>query len=141
MHVKKALSAYFLPEHLRTKAALCRHVHTTWPKYRAEGLGTMLLVFFRREKTRRIGRKIVLFPVTLTAATSPNLEVSAVGAGVALFTCVVVFGGPSGNFNPAMSMAEYVAGNICGFDLLIYTLSQLIGSVVGSLMTRVRLWR
>ena len=79
--------------------------------------------------------------MTFTAATDPNLEVNAIGAGVALFTSVVVFGGSSGNFNPAMSMAEYVAGNVCGFDLLIYTLSQLIGSIIGSLMTRVYLKR
>lgn len=99
--------------------------------YLAELIGTFLLVFF-------ITSVVVLFVSTGTS-TSFGSDFAVVGfvQGLTLFGVICVFGAVSGgHFNPAVTLAAWLAKKISLIDGVIYILAQLSGAVLGALLTK-----
>jgi len=99
--------------------------------YLAELIGTFLLVFF-------ITSVVTLF-VSVGGSTAFGSDFAVVGfvQGLTLFGVIVMFGAVSGgHFNPAVTLAAATIRKINPLDAVIYVLAQLIGAVLGALLTK-----
>jgi glycerol uptake facilitator protein len=99
--------------------------------YLAELIGTLLLVFF-------ITSVVVLFVSTGSQAQfGSDFAVIGLVHAFLLFGLIVMFGVVSGgHFNPAVTVAALVIRRIRPLDGAIYILAQLIGGVLGALLTK-----
>jgi aquaporin Z len=95
----------------------------TWQKYAAELLGTFVLVFGGT--------------VAILAASGSGLELVAIALafGLALLAGLYAFGEVSGgHFNPAVSLAMFVAGRLPGGELVRYWVAQFSGGILAALL-------
>jgi len=93
----------------------------TWHKYAAEVLGTFILVF---------GGSTAL----AGSLVSPTvLLVAAFAFGLALLAGLYAFGEVSGgHFNPAVSLAMFLAGRLPSADLVRYWAAQFAGGILAA---------
>jgi aquaporin Z len=95
----------------------------TWQKFAAELLGTFVLVFGGT--------------VAILAATGSGLELVAIALafGLALLAGLYAFGEVSGgHFNPAVSLAMFVAGRLPSGELIRYWIAQFAGGILAALL-------
>lgn len=99
--------------------------------YLAEVIGTFLLVFF-------ITSVVTLYVSTGSQAQfGSDFAVVGLVQGLALFGVIVMFGAVSGgHFNPAVTLAAATIRRISPIDAVIYIFAQLIGAVLGALLTK-----
>jgi len=99
--------------------------------YLVELIGTFLLVFF-------ITSVIVLFVATGNQAQfGSDFAVVGLAQGFTLFAVIIMFGMVSGgHFNPAVTFAFALLKRISPIDAVVYVLAQLIGAVLGALLTK-----
>lgn len=99
--------------------------------YLAELIGTLLLVFF-------ITSVIALFLSTGSQAQfGTDFAVIGLVHAFLLFGLIVMFGVVSGgHFNPAVTIAALAIKRISAIDGAIYILVQLVGGVLGALLTK-----
>ena len=93
----------------------------TWHKYAAEVLGTFILVF---GGTNALAGSLL----------SPTvLVVAALAFGLALLAGLYAFGEVSGgHFNPAVSLAMFLAGRLPSADLVRYWAAQFAGGILAA---------
>jgi glycerol uptake facilitator-like aquaporin len=98
----------------------------------AEALGTCVLV-------------IVIVGSGIMAETlSPNdvglqLLENAFSVGLALIGLILMFGSVSGaHFNPVVSLVDYLHGDMGARDLILYTVSQVAGGILGALFSNLQ---
>lgn len=93
-------------------------------KFAAELLGTFVLVF---------GGTTAIAASGLTG--SPVLIVAALAFGLALLAGLYAFGEVSGgHYNPAVSLAMFVAGRLPSGDLASYWIAQFAGGILAAIM-------
>ena len=93
----------------------------TWHKYAAEVLGTFILVF---------GGTTALAGSLLSPTV---LVVAALAFGLALLAGLYAFGEVSGgHFNPAVSLAMFLAGRLPSADLVRYWAAQFAGGILAA---------
>ena len=93
-------------------------------KYTAEFLGTFALVF--------VGCGAIV--VDGATASIGHIGVSAV-FGLIIMTMIYAFGNVSGaHFNPAVTLAFFAAKRICTRSMFLYTILQIAGAMVASLL-------
>ena len=95
----------------------------TWQKYAAELLGTFVLVFGGT--------------VAILAASGSGLELVAIALafGLALLAGLYAFGEVSGgHFNPAVSLAMFLAGRLPSGELVRYWIAQFAGGILAALL-------
>jgi len=93
----------------------------TWHKYAAELLGTFILVF---------GGSTALAGSLLSPTV---LVVASLAFGLALLAGLYAFGEVSGgHFNPAVSLAMFLAGRLPSADLVRYWLAQFAGGILAA---------
>lgn len=93
----------------------------TWHKYAAELLGTFILVF---------GGSTALAGSLLSPTV---LVVTALAFGLALLAGLYAFGEVSGgHFNPAVSLAMFLAGRLPSGELVRYWLAQFAGGILAA---------
>lgn len=95
----------------------------TWQKYAAELLGTFVLVFGGT--------------VAILAASGSGLELVAIAFafGLALLAGLYAFGEVSGgHFNPAVSLAMFLAGRLPSGELVRYWIAQFVGGILAALL-------
>ena len=93
----------------------------TWHKYAAEVLGTFILVF---------GGTTALAGSLLSPTV---LVVAALALGLALLAGLYAFGEVSGgHFNPAVSLAMFLAGRLPSADLVRYWAAQFAGGILAA---------
>jgi glycerol uptake facilitator len=99
--------------------------------YLAELIGTLLLVFF-------ITSVVVLFVSTGSQAQfGSDFAVIGLVHAFLLFGLIVMFGVVSGgHFNPAVTLGALAIRRIKPLDGVIYMICQLIGGVLGALLTK-----
>lgn len=96
----------------------------TMQKYAAELLGTFVLVF---------GGTTAIVASGLTG--SPVLIVAALAFGLALLAGLYAFGEVSGgHFNPAVSLAMFLAGRLPSGELIRYWIAQFAGGILAALL-------
>ena len=96
----------------------------TWQKYAAELLGTFVLVF---------AGTTAIVATGLTGA--PVLIAVAFAFGLALLAGLYAFGEVSGgHFNPAVSLAMFLAGRLPSADLIRYWIAQFAGGILAALL-------
>ena len=95
-----------------------------WRRYAAELLGTFTLVF--------VGCTSI---VTAGFVDAPVLLVAAFGFGLALLAGLYAFGEVSGgHFNPAVSLAMFLAKRLESRDLVAYMIAQFAGGILAALV-------
>ena len=102
--------------------------------YLAELLGTLALVFFVTAAV-----SLYVEPTPPPPAPAPFIDFSVIGLVhvFVLFALIQVFAVISGaHFNPAVTAALFVARQIRAVDAAIYVLAQLVGGVLGALLTK-----
>jgi aquaporin Z len=93
-------------------------------KFAAELLGTFVLVF---------GGTTAVVASGLTG--SPVLIVASLAFGLALLAGLYAFGEVSGgHYNPAVSLAMFVAGRLPSGDLVSYWIAQFAGGILAAIM-------
>jgi aquaporin Z len=93
------------------------------PRYLAELVGTAILVL--------VGTLSIL---AAQAADAPLLVVVPLGFGLGLLAALYAVGEVSGgHFNPAVTLAAFLAGRIDVSSLAGYWIAQVLGAVLGSL--------
>ena len=108
-------------------------MRSAWNGVIAEVVGTFLFFFVG------IGAIGALHVVNAGKAIDPaaDLVVAALAHGIALAVLVSALGAVSGaHFNPAVTFAVWVSGNIPSRRALAYVLAQLIGGILAALAVR-----
>jgi aquaporin Z len=96
----------------------------TYQKYAAELLGTFVLVF---------GGSTAIVATGLT--DTPLLVAVALAFGLALLAGLYAFGEVSGgHFNPAVSLAMFLAGRLPSGELVRYWIAQFVGGILAALL-------
>lgn len=89
-------------------------------KYISEMLGTMILV---------------LFGTGVATLSGGDLLATSLAFGLSIVVCACLFGNISGaHVNPCVSFAKYMRKELTSKDFCFYTLFQVIGALLGSLI-------
>jgi glycerol uptake facilitator-like aquaporin len=97
----------------------------------AEMLGTSLLLL------------VVVGSGIMAQSLSPNdvglqLLENAISTGTSLFGLIVIFGPVSGaHFNPVVSLVDYLNGDMNIRDVFLYSVSQIVGGIIGVIIANV----
>jgi glycerol uptake facilitator-like aquaporin len=97
-------------------------------KLSAEALGTGLLIIIV------VGSGIMAETLSPTDVGLQLLQ-NAIATCGGLMGLILMFGPVSGaHFNPIVSMVDYLHGDMPAQDLLLYTIAQIIGGIIGSII-------
>jgi len=100
---------------------------SSWKKYLAEAIGTMVLTFMG------CGAAVVLG----TKVGGGHLAV-AFAFGLSIVACAYVIGNVSGcHINPAVSLGVFLNGGMKALDFVGYVISQIIGAIAGAALLKV----